>query len=279
MDGATEVLAPLRDSYTALLERIREHALADDRVRALWLHGSTVKGLADRDSDIDLIVTVADGTANDFGPGLADWMAVVAPPLFTKLLYDRILIFLTPNLERFDVMVEEVSGLPRATDRHRALLFEKDPIASQLPEPSPPRGPDPGIVSALLKDFIGEVSMTTGVVSREDWVFGLESVHRSRTLLYQLLAEGNRPLPPYGSKQWSAQLTPEQRDLFAALPGVTATRESVLEAKWATVAAFYRTAPAVAARVGVGWPTELDSAVRNFVRRELGYELPVPAGT
>lgn len=274
MSSATEVLAPLRPGYSALLERLRARAARDQRVRALWLHGSTVKGLADRDSDIDVMITVADGEAPRFGGELAEWMTAVATPVFTKLLLGRILLFLTADLQRIDVLVEEVGELARTSERHRLLIFENDDVSGLVPAPTEPRTPDPERVAALINDFIGELGMMTGVVNREDWLFGLESVHRSRTMLHQLLVEANRPLPLYGSKQWSAQLTPDQRDLFANLPGVTATRESVLDAKWATVEAFYRVAPALAEKLGVDWPTELETAVRKFLRRELGYELP-----
>lgn len=270
-----DVLAPLRPGYPELLARIREHAESDARVRALWLHGSTVNGLAHRDSDLDVMITVTDGAAARFGSGLAEWMTAVAQPVFTKLLAGRILLFLTADLHRLDVMVEEVGELPRAGDRDRLLLFEKEPVSALLSPPARPHAADPHVVDVLLKDFIGELAMMTGVVHREDWLFGLESVHRSRTMLHQLLVEGNRPLPPYGTKQWSVQLTGPQRELFATLPGVTATRESVLAAKWATVEAFYATVPALAAELGLEWPVELEDAINKFLERELGYTLPL----
>lgn len=270
-----DVLAPLRTGYPELLARLQERSEWDDRVRALWIHGSTVKGLADRDSDLDVMITVADGAASHFGAGLADWMTEVAQPVFTKLLMGRVLVFLTADVLRLDVMVEEVGELPRAGDRHRLLLFERESVSHLLPPPAEPRVADAQLVEVLVKDFIGELAMMTGVVNRQDWLFGLESVQRSRAMLHQLLVEGNLPLPPHGTKQWSAQLTAPQRELFANLPGVTATRASILAAKWATVEAFYATVPTLAADLGVAWPHELESAIGGFLRRELGYTLPV----
>lgn len=277
MEGISELFDPLRAGYPLLLERIREHAERDDRVRALWLHGSVAKGLADRDSDLDVILTIVDDEAPSFGAGLGAWMGEVIEPVFTKAVGGRILLFLTRELQRIDLFVETVSEIEFAGDRHRVLVFDKDTVAAALPPADLPRGPSPARVDELVKDFIAELSMMTGVVGRQDWVFGLESVHRSRTTLHQLLVEANRPLPPYGAKQWTAQLTEGQRELFAALPPVTASRDSVLGAKWATVELFYLTAPRIAESLGVLWPTELEQAVSRFLATELGYSLPCDA--
>lgn len=271
---AETLLSPLRPGYVDLLNRITAAAQVDDRVRAVWLHGSVAKGLADSGSDLDIIVTVADDAARSFGSALADWVSSATPTVFTKALFGRVVFALTPELLRLDLMIEAASEVPRASDRHRHLVFERDGIAAALPPPEPARGPDPGLVDMLIKDFIGELSMMMTIIGRRDWLFGTESVHRSRMMIHQVLAEANRPLPPHGAKQLSAQLTSEQRDAFAELPGVTATEEGVVGSKWATVDLFYDLVPGVATRLGTSWPVDLEGAVARYLRTQLQYDLP-----
>ena len=277
LDDATQVetlLAPLRAGYVQLLDRVKVAAQADDRIRAMWLHGSVAKRLADSGSDLDVIVTVADDTIQEFSSTLQEWVSRTVPNVFTKVNFGRVILVLTPELLRFDLMVEATSQLPRASDRHRVLVFQRGDIATALPPAEPERGPDPAVVDTLIKDFIGELSMMTTIISRQDWLFGTESVHRSRMMIHQILAEGNRPLPPHGAKRLSAQLTSEQRAAFAALPGVAATGTSVVRSKWATVDVFYSLVPATAIELGVSWPVDFEDAVARHLRAELQYDLP-----
>ena len=64
-------LAVLPAGYQALFDAAVGALVADDRVRALWVHGSVGRGEADPSSDLDLILAVADDAFDDLWATLA----------------------------------------------------------------------------------------------------------------------------------------------------------------------------------------------------------------
>ena len=109
------------------------------------------------------------------------------------------------------------------------------------------------------------------VVARQDWLLGVVGVQNIQLLLYQLFVEANQPLPPMGVKQWSAKLTPEQRQVCAGLPPPAASRDSVLVAMRAAAAAFRQAGRAAFAASRTRWPAELDEAVARYWQADLGW--------
>ena len=99
------------------------------------------------------------------------------------------------------------------------------------------------------------------------------AVQQVQLFLYQLFAESNKPAPPTGPKQWSFKLTSAQRRVLSGLPAAAPSPDSVLAAREATFAAFFREAPPIAARYGIEWPSRLEQAVRDYLRDQ-GVPLP-----
>lgn len=93
-------------------------------------------------------------------------------------------------------------------------------------------------------------------------------VHNIQILLYRLLTACNEPLPPMGVKQWSARLTPSQRQLMAALPQPRPIREEVVAAMRAVRAAFRTDAREIVDSLGFEWPEVVDEAVTAYWRVE-----------
>jgi hypothetical protein len=90
-------------------------------------------------------------------------------------------------------------------------------------------------------------------------------------MLYQLFVESNQPMPPMGVKQWSAKLTPAQRECCAELPPPRAEHQSVLDAMRAAASAFRSQARRILAEHGAPWPSELDEAVIAYQASELNW--------
>ncbi len=109
------------------------------------------------------------------------------------------------------------------------------------------------------------------VVARQDRLLGVVGVQGAQLLLYELFVEANQPLPPMGVKQWSAKLTPRQRQICASLPAPTPSRAVVLGVMRTAAAAFRREAQAVLGACDVPWPTDFDQAVRRHWQAELGW--------
>ena len=149
-------------------------------------------------------------------------------------------------------------GQPGTGDRGFRLVA----IVPETPAP-PPDG------KARLANF-------PVVIVRDDWLLGVVAVQQAQLFLYELFAESNKPMPSAGPNQWSSKLTPYQRQVLEGLPAAAASEQSVLAARLATFAAFFREAPAIAARSSIAWPGRLEEAVRSYLEKQ-GSPLPEPA--
>lgn len=77
--GDAELAAEQLRARLALLESLRAGLPADDRVEAVWAHGSIGRGDEDALSDIDLIVTTAEGADASFVRSLPEVVARFGP--------------------------------------------------------------------------------------------------------------------------------------------------------------------------------------------------------
>lgn len=243
---------------------------ADGRVRAMWLGGSLARGDADEASDLDVLVAVADDVITSFAEEWQTWLAAITPTLVARPLpfLPGSLYSLTDECLRLDVVVETAGQIPTTGFRHRALVFDRDGLDAQVPEPEPGKGPDPSRIAGLVEEFFRDYGMFDVVTVRGDGLLGLEAIHFLRGLLYQLLVESNAPHPPMGVKRWSDRLTPEQITLLEQLPA--ASVDTVVADHEAVGVAFVRAAREICTAHQVPWPTDLEAAVcRHLAERGL----------
>ena len=268
-----ELLA-LPERYWVLFDRVAAQFAADERVRAMWLHGAIGRGQADAGSDLDVSVTVRDDDFDEFAGEWRDWLAAITPTLTARPIAPGSFYSLTPACERLDVIAERVSDLPRTKATRRIPVFDRDGLIAQLPPPADPP-PDPATISYLIEETLRQAANFPTVIVRNDWLLGVVAVQQVQLFLYELFAESNKPAPPTGPKQWSFKLTPRQRDVLAGLPAASATERSVLAAREAALTAFLAEARLTAERASVPWPADLERAVRIFLASE-GCPLPEP---
>jgi hypothetical protein len=272
---AADALAPLPPGYHALYEKVLRAASNDDRVRALWLSGSLGRGVADAGSDLDIVLAVTDDSFADFAAGWRDWLAAVTPTVLARELANLpgSWYSLTPDCLRLDVVTERAGTATPAQLSRRLLTLDKDGTAAgQAQPPRPEAGPDPSRIAGITEEFLRQqANFPPAVVARADWLLGVVGVQTVHLQLYDLFVASNQPLPPMGIKQWSAKLTPEQRQVCARLRVPAPDRDSVIAAMLAAATAFRRAAAAIHAASGIAWPEELDAAVRGYLRSELGW--------
>ncbi|HYW24605.1 MAG TPA: hypothetical protein VE953_10595 [Terriglobales bacterium] len=268
-----EGLAALPAAYGPLFDRAVAVLGADERVRGIWVAGALGRGGADAASDLDLAIAVRDEDFDAFAGGWREWLAAITPALVARELPGRRGSFyaLTPTCERFDVVTERVSDLGSVPGA-RLPVLDRDGLHAQLPAPAP-RHPDPAQIADLIEECLRQAANFPTVTVRDDWLLGVVAVQEVHLLLYRLYVESNQPVPPMGAKQWSAKLTPQQRAVLTALPVPQPRRESVLAARAAATRVFIEQARPIAERCGAGWPAELEAAVRDYLRRELGLPL------
>ena len=277
-DGAEvrAALAPLPPGYRDLFARLAAVAGADERIRALWLSGSLGRRAADAGSDLDVVLAVGADDFEEFTDGWRDWLATVTPTVLARPVpgLRGCWFSLTPQCLRLDIVAERAGTASPAARARRVLVLDKDGAYAGLPRPpaEPGRGPDPARLTALTEEFFRQQAIfPAAVVARGDWLLGVVGVQATAQLLYDLFVESNQPLPPMGVKQWSARLTPAQRETCAALPQPAADPASVLAAMKETAAQFRAAAGPILAAAGATWPGELEAAVQGYLAAELGW--------
>jgi hypothetical protein len=268
-------LAALADGYGPLFDRAAGVFGADERVRGMWLHGALARGDADAGSDLDISLAVRDEDVAGFAAQWQQWLAEITPTLSARPLGPGSFYALTTTGERLDVFTEPVGKLPDTVLTRRVLVFDRDGVDRLIPPPDDPP-PDAGTIAYLVEETLRQAANFPVVVVRDDWLMGVIAVQQVQLFLYQLFAESNKPMPPSGPKQWSHKLTGYQRRVLEGLPAAAPDERSVMAAREAALAVFFREAPPIARRGGVPWPAALEAGVRSYLDGQ-GLPLPPPA--
>jgi hypothetical protein len=163
-----------------------------------------------------------------------------------------------------DLLLETPADVAGSPYTPRVRVLDRDGIEPPAPAEDA-TGPDLERMQALVTEFLRQSAIfPAAVVAREDWLLGQVAVHNYQRMLYDLLVESNQPLPSMGVKQWSSRLTPEQRDLLAALPAPSANRDSVVAAMTAAREALRTQGRAALEAAGGVWPEEADAALATY---------------
>lgn len=265
-------LARLPKGYTDLFDRAARHFAADPRVRALWVSGSLARGDADASSDLDLLLAVADADFDAFAASWETWLAEITDTVLARPIpfMPGSLYSLTPACERFDVVIERASHVPRSFFRTRFLVFDRDGLDAQVPAPNPPAKPDLAKVETALVEPFRYLAMLPAVLERGELLLSQEGYGHLRRRLSELFLEVNAPLPTTGVKHWRDKLSDEQYAVLEALPWPAATREALIDAYLCMARALVAHGRPIAEQLGVPWPTRLELAVRAHLQRELG---------
>src|SRR5262249_25326598 len=123
-------LSGLPDRYLPLYDRALEVFTADDRVRAVWLHGACGRGAADAGSDLDLSVAVRDSDFEEFAGQWRDWLAAITPTVVARPIGPGSFYCLTPTCERLDVISGPVGAVrdTPASLRRRVVVLDRDGV-------------------------------------------------------------------------------------------------------------------------------------------------------
>jgi predicted nucleotidyltransferase len=260
-------LSLLPKGYAALFERAAQHFASDARVRALWVSGSIARGDADASSDLDLLLAVADAELDGFAQSWQSWLAEITETVLARPLpfLPGSLYSLTPGCERFDVVVERASAVPKSFFRARFCVFDRDGLDAQVP--------DKAKVETAIEEPLRYLAMMPAMLARGELLLGQEGYGHMRRRISELFLELNAPLPTTGVKHWRDKLSDEQYAVLEALPWPAATREALIEANLTIGRALIQHGRPIAAKLGVPWPEALEAAVRAHLERELGVTL------
>lgn len=267
---ARQALEPLPAGYRDLFDRLVAAAQREDRIDAMWLGGSVARGVADAGSDLDVLIAVGDDVVDAFSADWRAWLESVSPVLLARQLPGmRGFFATTSDCLRLDMVIEPSSAISATPYRTRLVVLDKAGLNDALPTPVRRPGPDPDRIAGIVEEFFRQqVIFPAAVVAREDWLLGVVGVHETQLLLYQLYVATNEPLPDMGVKQWSAKLSPPQREMLAGLAQPRATRADVITAMQDVRAALQTHGRDTALAAGLPWPDTVDGAVLSYWARE-----------
>jgi Nucleotidyltransferase domain len=272
VDRSPAPLAALLPSYRPIFDRLLEVCEGDERIRAFWLSGSLAKGTADSGSDLDCLLAIRDADFDDFAAGWREWLATITPTLLARELpFARGSFYsTTAGCERLDVVSEAVSKVPASRHRYRRVVFDRDGLDAAVPAPEPPAGPNLDRLRSAVEEFFRvEAIVPVMLNQRRDYLAAVNGVQSLQLMLYNVFVECNQPQPPMGIKQWTARLTPEQRQVLTALPVAAPEHDSIAVALRATGNAMRIPGRAAVTACGGTWPVDLDEGVQRFVDRSV----------
>lgn len=259
-------------STNTLLEQLHHKLASDARVRAAWLAGSYGRGDADRYSDLDLHLLLAEGDAG-FREAIEGWLNGVRPLVLYKLLFDgRMVNALTVDGVRLDVWLHDQppSGLDGSKirllfDRAGQLQMEQTPAAGAL---------DDAATAAALRSQIEEfwrcIALTPTVIGREEWLVSWRGLAVEFDLVTDILLRGNRVVRDVGVKKLNSILPPPLRaEIEAALSFQGLSRAGLVGAHMALAAIVHKHGPQLAQQWRFAYPAALEEAVMNYVAQEL----------
>jgi len=127
-------------TYQTLLDRATQVFQADQRVRAMWLHGAIAGGAHDAASDLDIDIAVRDEDFAAFTDESHAWWAKITPTVSRREIPQMPGGFfaLTPTCERVDVITERVSALSTSPLTRRVTVFDRDGLTALVPSPNDP---------------------------------------------------------------------------------------------------------------------------------------------
>lgn len=268
-------LSVLPPGYQDLFDSAVGVLVDDERVRALWVHGSVGRDAADASSDLDLILAVADDAFDDLWSQWPDWLARITPTVIARPLPwgPGILYTLTPDCLRLDIVIERAGAVPTSGFGRRVLVFDRDGLDATVPLPPVAPGPNRTKVETAIEEPLRYLSMLPALLDREAFLLVQEGYVHIRRRLVELFQEANAPLPAAGVKHGRFQITDEQYAIIEALPWPQATRDELVRASRVIGSRLLEIAPPIAALVGLPWPQALEDAVRTHLRVELDIEL------
>jgi predicted nucleotidyltransferase len=256
----------------SLVDRISAVLGRDARIEAAWLAGSLGRDEGDAFSDVDVVVLCPDGLAIEIAaaPGLLDF----AQPVLVNALYGgRILNVITPDWQRFDLVFVEASDLARYNANDLKPLFNRTggepPRTESAPHQTTPDG-----LAKLVQEFFRVLSLGPLGIGREEYIVALSGIELLRRMTVDLMLEENGVGRHQrgGALRLNPFLTSEQIKLLQSLPAVAAERESLLRCQKAIAGIFVPRAKALAARIGMEWPSALEAASRAHLKSQLDFE-------
>ncbi|MCH8052316.1 MAG: nucleotidyltransferase domain-containing protein [Chloroflexi bacterium] len=275
---------------TAFIEEASAVLSRDERIVAVWLEGSFAGGSADPWSDVDLHVAVPDAEWEGAVARRHEILATVRPILGAvdaKLPWGGHLVSATvAGPVRVDLFLEKLSLLGSAVRREQpVVLYDEAGIANTLKVNWHPEAIVKAQLEQTLRLFFFGSAWPVRLWGREEWgtmMFNAVSLVYQFLVPAMLVQDDPRSYfrPPYHNERHLSPMRRKIADQFVAEiaaafaggpPPVSFDRLKSLHER--LIAAVWRELRLACEKWGVEYPESAQEAMREYYRRELGFEI------
>ena len=253
------------------LKAFADKAASDVRILGTWLEGSFAKGTADRYSDIDIHLLVAEENKETFQHGLESWLSDIQPlVLFKDTFPGQMMTCITTAGLRVDVWLH--TGNTIILERTKVHLLSATEGCIQFKESCSDKTPKD--VSSTLNQHFNEfwrvLAILPTVLGREEHIAGFMGTTFVVMSLTEVLIIGSGKQRDRGVKNINA-FVPQvlRKEIEDASTMQSLNREGIAKAHLRLTAIMQRYGPDIAKEHGVVYPLTLEKAVLNYISREL----------
>ena len=253
------------------LNALADKAASDAHILATWLEGSFGRGAADRYSDIDIHLLVAEENKEAFQQRLESWLSDIQPlVLFKDTFPGQMITCITTRGLRVDVWVH--SGKTISLERSSVHVLSAAEGCIQFKAAC--RNDEPQEVASALKQHINEfwrvLAILPTVLGREEHIAGFMGTTFVVMSLTEVLIIGNGKQRDRGIKNVNAFLPQVlKEEIETALTMQDIDRESIARAHLRLTTIMQRYGPSIAEQHGLTYPFALEEAVLNYVSKKL----------
>lgn len=253
------------------LKAFADKAASDVRVLGTWLEGSFATGAADRYSDIDIHLLVAEENKETFQHGLESWLSdIQSLVLFKDTFPGQMMTCITTAGLRVDVWLHAGDTISLERTKVRVLSAVEGCIQFE----KTCKDQESKDVSSVLKQHFNEfwrvLSILPTVLGREERIAGFMGTTFAVMSLTEVLIIGSGKQRDRGVKNINA-FVPQtlRKEIEDALTIQNIDREGIAKAHLRLIAIMQRHGPDIAKQHGVVYPLALEKAVLNYISREL----------
>ncbi len=258
----------MQEQYIAAL---KTKLATDERIKAAWLEGSFGRGNADRYSDLDIHVLLAEAVLPNFKAQVEAWLTEIRPLVLFNLLFDgKMVNALTQDGLRLDMWLHD--GETMALDPAKALVLQTTPGSLTFDKAVPPQ--DPIAIAhgleRMTKEFWRCISLTPAVIGRAELIIGVMGLGIEINLLTELLLTGHGIVRDTGVKNLNRFLPDDVRQTIEAalsLDGLSQT--SLVQAHLGLARIVQTQGRTIAEKHQFAYPAALEAAVLRYVEEEL----------
>ncbi|WP_309569796.1 hypothetical protein [Deinococcus sp.] len=257
-----------RDSF---LSDLQAAVASDPRLRAAWLEGSLGRGSADRYSDVDLHLLVAEADIVAFRAAIEGWLRDIRPlALFNLLFRSAMVNAMTMDALRLDVWPHAGEHIDLEAARVRVLHAVPGAVTLNARSMPPDRGASARYLLGLLHEFWRCISMLPAVIGRQERLVAVQGLAVELGLVTELLIAGSGTVRDRGVKHANPFLPPDLRArLEAEVLPADLGEQALADAHLRLARLVQEQGPDISARFDFTYPQELEDVVLKNVWDEL----------